>query len=1751
MEPEKNTTSQFSPQANSSLNNTVESADNSGFSQAGDGLSLTGIFGPQSNIDSTKVNEKPPMKLKITRRMVTTILLIVLALLAFCIIGFVVWRLYIVGGLASEKTKTNDKYNTQSLTIDGTNKVTSITPSSLTASQQVNINGSLQVSGSLRLVPTSRPANPIPGQQYIDETDNKLYLYNGSDWIAQLNVVDLNAINASVQNLQVQNASISNLINSNETAIANNIIPENLTTQGNIFNGASQLVQLTAGGIMPVLNGANLTNVDATSLQGNGASYYTNASNLSSGTLADGRLSSNVAVLNAANQTFTGNMTVNGTVTTNTIQPTTALSLGLISNTLSLQGNSSSSVVIGDGGFITTLSFGGVASGNVIYSFDRGAAAGAYQVCTTVGNCLGGGGGGANTSLSNLASTAINQNLLPGAAGAVNLGSNTLPFGQLSFSGSAATPASQNFTLTGSPTAQRVITIPDASDTICMMTLQNCLGGSGGGANTALSNLSPTAINQSLLPGSAGSINLGSTSLPFGQLALAGTSASPATNNFLLSGASTGGTRTLTLPDGSGTVAVGPLTTSGLLYGNGAGQTIGSVANGTTGQCLIAQTGSPPTFGSCSGAGSGSSLQAAYDNGNTITSTNNRDVAITLADTTTDSNMTVNIASGSTSKFAVQNAGTDLLSVTTAAGIIANTDLTITGKANAIDSNFVQHTATTQLGKPSIKTGTYNGNYAGTFESGTCSGASGANTQTVSLGSGWGKANLVFIQATTDPDIGPSPVAPPYARYDGNRPVFKMEGVLANSARSFAGYGDDNVDLIRDISVTDQMTVGCLLNKSGITYSYVAVHTESGSADDYFAFGSYTGDGSSGHNISLPSGKTWSPDMVLLFEQAAVAGDQSRVPYWRSSDMPAGQALHFSSTAGVGNHITGFGNGYFTVGSSGNTNESGATYRYIAFKKLANEIDTTGYVGDGTSNRNLPISSNFQPDMSWVKADYYTDANNFQSVHRTSAFAANNSQTLNGGFGSGAINNFYASGLVIGNGVSSNWVNGTGINNYSFNLKSQTWLSNVGGYGPSAVYRGRLFASTRFTDFGQIYAYTSGDNFTEASSSAGKIKSDDPGNIDGVGDMKVYDDKLIAGSLTGSGGNSAGLYSYDGTSWTKLNSSHGSFGSTTNIDDVESVAVVGGQVYIGTGETDGAEVYRYNGGSSFTKISDATAGKVVTGDTADIDSIKLVNFQGRLYAGSKTGSAGTSAVYVYDGSSWAKVNGTSGAFGTNTLIDNVDAMTVYNGALIVSTSKNSGSNGEIYRLSAPTGGAVGGSFVKISYGIGQIMSGGSSTVTTIPSLSVYQGYLLAGVSDAGKGAIYRYDGNDASLSNNWGLLCTNGGNCPAGTMGGDSGIDAVISMVTYNGDLFAGSSKSNGAHLYSFHRNDSTSYGLKFIGSTSGGFDNVGTFSFSSGSESRGNDANTGQFLLSHTLTTSAGAYDIAEDYQTSDDNLQPGDVVAIDPTRVSGFVRQADLGRGDGSRLLGIVSTHPAFRLSQKENYNSAAGSRTVPVALAGRVPVKVDPASESIAPGDYLTASSTPGMATKTTQASAVVAKALEGWQKGNGKLEIEVFVSNTFLLPGNQSPASQSISPIVEQIISSGKPVTIFDAFLATAGNSLQVLKDLNIFGNAFFKSNVDFAGRLTYHDKDSAGHATLYKGQQKVEVKFDKPYEETPIISVTPLNYIRFKITDKTKDGFTIQVQDEVQSKVEFDWTAVNLVDPKTFENLIPAASEGVN
>ncbi len=100
-----------------------------------------------------------------------------------------------------------------------------------------------------------------------------------------------------------------NASNISSGTLSDGRLSANVTLLGNTFNGANQLVLLDASGNLPSLNGSAITNLSAGNLTGalaaldGSALTSLNASNIGSGTLSDGRLSANVTLLG---NTFNG-----------------------------------------------------------------------------------------------------------------------------------------------------------------------------------------------------------------------------------------------------------------------------------------------------------------------------------------------------------------------------------------------------------------------------------------------------------------------------------------------------------------------------------------------------------------------------------------------------------------------------------------------------------------------------------------------------------------------------------------------------------------------------------------------------------------------------------------------------------------------------------------------------------------------------------------------------------------------------------------------------------------------------------------------------------------------------------------------------------------------------------------------------------------------------------------------------------------------------------------------------------------------------------------------------------------------------------------------------------------------------------------------------------------------------------------------------------------------------------------------------
>ena len=317
---------------------------------------------------------------------------------------------------------------------------------------------------------------------------------------------------------------------------------------------------------------------------------------------------------------------------------------------------------------------------------------------------------------------------------------------------------------------------------------------------------------------------------------------------------------------------------------------------------------------------------------------------------------------------------------------------------------------------------------------------------------------------------------------------------------------------------------------------------------------------------------------------------------------------------------------------------------------------------------------------------------------------------------------------------------------------------------------------------------------------------------------------------------------------------------------------------------------------------------------------------------------------------------------------------------------------------------------------------------------------------------------------------------------GTADIDEVFSMSAYNGSLYIGTLETNKAEVYAFSAVEGQSYSLKFgaasdaAGSTEQtGYPNDGAISFLAEQQANGNTGNigTGSFLFSHGITTAFGAYDLAEDYPTRDDSLIPGDLVSIDQSE-RGLVRKTST-TADPT-MLGIYSAKPGLRLSQKDT--TIDGARAIPVALAGRVSVNVSTENGPIVPGDYLTASATPGRAMKATTAGPVVGKALSSFDGQTTQTgQVLAFINVSYYIPPS--------ADLLQSTTTVSNLNLIGDTTIA----------QLTVTGSTHFIGSLTLEGHLIAA-ADTAGTITIPAGRSQATHVFTIAYQKTPKVVVSP-------------------------------------------------------
>ncbi len=138
---------------------------------------------------------------------------------------------------------------------------------------------------------------------------------------------------------------------------------------------------------------------------------------------------------------------------------------------------------------------------------------------------------------------------------------------------------------------------------------------------------------------------------------------------------------------------------------------------------------------------------------------------------------------------------------------------------------------------------------------------------------------------------------------------------------------------------------------------------------------------------------------------------------------------------------------------------------------------------------------------------------------------------------------------------------------------------------------------------------------------------------------------------------------------------------------------------------------------------------------------------------------------------------------------------------------------------------------------------------------------------------------------------------------------------------------------------------------------------------------NNGTLMWNDTaLIASPSGADVAEYYGSKDSTIETGDLVIAAPGAVNvGSNSKAYVNKSSSSYqggIIGIVSANPYETFGN----NFDKGEYFFPVALIGRIPVKISLENGPIKAGDLLTSSSIPGVAMKATKTGPIIGKALE---------------------------------------------------------------------------------------------------------------------------------------------------------------------------------
>lgn len=187
---------------------------------------------------------------------------------------------------------------------------------------------------------------------------------------------------------------------------------------------------------------------------------------------------------------------------------------------------------------------------------------------------------------------------------------------------------------------------------------------------------------------------------------------------------------------------------------------------------------------------------------------------------------------------------------------------------------------------------------------------------------------------------------------------WRSSNMSANGSSYFSATAEIGDGSIFQTLDSDGFTIGSSssINTAGSLYIWFGFKNSAN-----FKAGSYTGNGTSGTNISSIG---FDPDYVWVKNASSVRAAHLS----NSTSISSGDSMHLMNLANASNMITDLTTDAFTVGSASETNSSGATYRYIAWHK--EPTDTPPITPINSTPANNATNVNLNPTIS---ASTYSD----------------------------------------------------------------------------------------------------------------------------------------------------------------------------------------------------------------------------------------------------------------------------------------------------------------------------------------------------------------------------------------------------------------------------------------------------------------------------------------------------------------------------------------------------------------------------------------------------------------------------------------------------------------------------------------------------------------------------------------------------------------------------------------------------------